>query len=252
MFLARRNDIERIAETCRAVAAGDFESRIVGFDPNSEAGRLAIAVNAMIDRMDAYVRESTASLEYVSENKYYRRFAERGMVGAFLAGAQTINAATGAMRVRGEAFHDVVESFDATAAASFNRMNETSRALADGASKMGAAAHSAATDAAAVAAAAEQAASSVHAVAAATEEMAASVQEISRQVGLSSSSAQAASDQAQATNARISELSSAVDEIGAVAQMISDIAEQTNLLALNATIEAPARPGAALRSSPVK
>ena len=44
--------------------------------------------------------------------------------------------------------------------------------------------------------------------------------------------------QAEATDARISDLSQAASRIGDVVQLITAIAEQTNLLALNATIEA--------------
>jgi len=88
--------------------------------------------------------------------------------------------------------------------------------------------------------------SSVHSVAAASEELASSVAEISRQVDASARIAGEAVDQAQKTDARISQLSQAASRIGDVVDLIKNIAEQTNLLALNATIEA-ARAGEAGR-----
>src|SRR5207342_3768635 len=68
--------------------------------------------------------------------------------------------------------------------------------------------------------------------------------EIGRQVEASARIAGEAVEQAQNTDARISQLSQAAARIGDVVDLIQTIAGQTNLLALNATIEA-ARAGAA-------
>ena len=89
-----------------------------------------------------------------------------------------------------------------------------------------------------------EASANVHSVAAASEVLASSVSEISRQVGASARIAGEAVEQAQKTDARISQLSQAAARIGDVVDLIRTIAGQTNLLALNATIEA-ARAGAA-------
>jgi methyl-accepting chemotaxis protein len=91
---------------------------------------------------------------------------------------------------------------------------------------------------ASVASASEQASANVHSVASATEEMTFSVNEISRHVEESARIASAAVRQAEATDARINQLSQAAGRIGDVVKLITAIAEQTNLLALNATIEA--------------
>ncbi len=97
-----------------------------------------------------------------------------------------------------------------------------------------------------VASASEEASTNVQSVSSATDELTASVGEIGRQVHESSRIAGEAVRQAQATDARITELSSAAQRIGDVVKLITAIAEQTNLLALNATIEA-ARAGEAGR-----
>jgi methyl-accepting chemotaxis protein len=94
--------------------------------------------------------------------------------------------------------------------------------------------------------ASEQASGNVQSVATATDELYASIGEISRQVQESNSIAVEAVQQAQATDARINELSRAAGRIGDVVKLITAVAEQTNLLALNATIEA-ARAGEAGR-----
>jgi methyl-accepting chemotaxis protein len=99
---------------------------------------------------------------------------------------------------------------------------------------------------ASVNAASEAASSNVQAVASATDQMTASIGEIGRQVQNSSRIASEAVTQAEKTDARVNELSTAASRIGDVVKLITAIAEQTNLLALNATIEA-ARAGEAGR-----
>lgn len=89
-----------------------------------------------------------------------------------------------------------------------------------------------------VAGASEDTSTSVQSVATAAEELVASVNEIGRQVQQSTTIAAQAVKQAEATDARISDLSQAASRIGDVVQLITAIAEQTNLPALNATIEA--------------
>ncbi|PHS21592.1 MAG: hypothetical protein COA84_15610 [Robiginitomaculum sp.] len=51
------------------------------------------AINRLIDRIDAYMRESKASWQYLCQNKTYRKISENGMVGSFLEASQTINSA---------------------------------------------------------------------------------------------------------------------------------------------------------------
>ncbi|MFT4116291.1 methyl-accepting chemotaxis protein [Bradyrhizobium sp.] len=97
-----------------------------------------------------------------------------------------------------------------------------------------------------VAAGSEEASTNVHSVASAAEQMSSSVGEIGRRVQDSARMAGDAVSQAEATTARVSELSRAAARIGDVVELINAIAGQTNLLALNATIEA-ARAGEAGR-----
>src|SRR5262249_57446950 len=88
----------------------------------------------------------------------------------------------------------------------------------------------------------EAASTNVQAVASATDQMTASIGEIGRQVQNSSRIASEAVTQAEKTDARVNELSTAASRIGDVVKLITAIAEQTNLPALNAHIEgAPAR-----------
>ena len=86
--------------------------------------------------------------------------------------------------------------------------------------------------------ASENTSSHVRHIASAVQEMCAQNIETRHNVHESSRLAEEAVKQAQATDARIAELTRAADCIGDVIKLIRSIAGQTNLLALNATIEA--------------
>jgi NO-binding membrane sensor protein with MHYT domain/methyl-accepting chemotaxis protein len=90
------------------------------------------------------------------------------------------------------------------------------------------------------------ASANVNAAAAAAEQLLASISEIGGQLGRATELVRLAVDEANITNAEITGLARAAQEIGEVVDLISKIAAQTNLLALNATIEA-ARAGEAGR-----
>ena len=74
-----RSAMAKALAVCKAVADGDFEARVLDITEKGEAGEMLHAINLLIDRTDAYMRESKACLEYVSRNQYFRKIEERGM-----------------------------------------------------------------------------------------------------------------------------------------------------------------------------
>jgi len=216
--------LDVIDHNCR----GDFEPRIKNIPVEEGVERtLCLRINEMIDRADAYVRESTACLGFIARNQYFRRISTHGLLGAYGTAAKGINSASDGVEAKMSKFAEMVDAITSASTelnASANSMGETSGLTSE--------------KTATVAAAAEEAGLNTQTVAAATEQLNASIQEITRQVTQSASMAGDAVAQAEKANDLVLGLSDASGQIEQVVSLINDIASQTNLLALNATIEA--------------
>lgn len=243
--------LARVADVCEFAARGDLEPRLPLDGITGDAARIGRAVNALLDLVDAFVREAAASLDHAAQGRFYRRLLVRGLPGSFRHAAGIINAASAAMARQAEAlsqgerrrlelgarFERAIGQVVAMVASSATEMQATASSLADAAR--------ATTSASAMAASeSEQTSANVQAVASATEQLAASAAEIGLRVEDSAQTATDATADAARTNDRVEELRQASQQIGRVVKLITHIARQTNLLALNATIEA-ARAGTA-------
>ncbi|MCA9243819.1 MAG: hypothetical protein KDA32_07705 [Phycisphaerales bacterium] len=98
--------IRRAAEVCRAAARGDLEQRLLHIDTQGDIGALLHAINHLLDMNDAFVREATASLEYASQAKFFRRVLPEGMLGSFRRAARSINSATQTMDEKTQALRE--------------------------------------------------------------------------------------------------------------------------------------------------
>ena len=239
-----RSAIRQAGRVCRAVSMGDFESRIIDIRERGELGTLLWSINTMIDRTDAYVRESAAAMDAVRANKYYRRIREEGLLGALLTSARTINAAMAAIDNRIKAFESATESFEGSVREIVESVSTASGRMGDTATTLSAGAGETSVKAAGVAAVTDQATTNIQSIAAACCELTSSAQEVGNQVARSAELTERAVARATDAERTMSAMSTAGQNIAAVAGLIRDIASQTNLLALNATIEA-ARAGEA-------
>ena len=231
------------AAVCAQAALGDLEARMPGARDGGALGELQKSANDMLDIVDAFVRESAASMEYVSRGKFFRKVVVRGLPGTFRNGATVINAGTDAMDRKVRNLASVAQGFGSS-------MDSVAMTLAAAASELEsdagsmAAAEETSRQSTAVATASEQASVNVQTVASAAEELSASIAEISRQIVHSTTSTTRAVSDAEQANTQIRNLAEAAQRIGDVVNLINEIAAQTDLLALNATIEA-ARAGEA-------
>ena len=62
-------EIAKASHVAMEVVAGNLEARIIEIDEESPLADLLHSLNDMIDRTDAYVRESAACMEHVENNK---------------------------------------------------------------------------------------------------------------------------------------------------------------------------------------
>jgi methyl-accepting chemotaxis protein len=97
-LLAYRSALDVLAETCERLSVGDLEARVPPMPGPARLEQVRWAINHVVDVTDAFVRESGATLQAASENRFSRQFLLRGMLGSFRAGAQTIDGARSKMR----------------------------------------------------------------------------------------------------------------------------------------------------------
>ena len=243
-LIAARRQLVRITETCALVAAGDMEARISPIGDGGEMRALQQQINHLTDVTDAFVREANASLDHVSQGKYFRPIIERGLPGEFRRSAGSINKAVGSMAEKDKFFKQLSVDFDRRVKSVVDTVASASTELQSSAQSMTGTMDITKQRVADMRGDAKTTFDNVESVASAAEELASSVSEINQQVVKATDIARKASEQAGATNQNVEGLANSANAISDVVSMINDIAEQTNLLALNATIEA-ARAGEA-------
>lgn len=89
--------VRLLTDALLRAAEGDLEARVPMLPGGEDLAELRLVANRLLDQVDAFVRESSASLAAAGEGRYHRAFLERGTVGAFRAGAQEANRARTSM-----------------------------------------------------------------------------------------------------------------------------------------------------------
>jgi methyl-accepting chemotaxis protein len=243
-LLKTEHSIATAERVLASAVKGNLEPRITGVRESGHVRELMLNINTLLDIVDAYLREASASMEYVSKEKMFRKIITTGITGSFKRSATLINSAIDHMDGKVKSSKQLADSFESTVKRQVSELASKSVGMLDEAQSMTANLDATSSSAGVVAMAAERAAGNVQTVAAAAEELAASIAEVRRQVMQSTSIAVSAVDEAKRSNDKVAGLAQAAGRIGEVVQLITDIASQTNLLALNATIEA-ARAGEA-------
>ncbi|MCW0232775.1 MAG: methyl-accepting chemotaxis protein [Ferrovibrio sp.] len=94
--------LQQIEAICARAAQGDMSGRVLHIRHYGDLSPALAAFNRLLDLTDAYIRESSASLSFAAQGKYYRPFLPTGMVGQFRHGADVINGARQTMEARAD------------------------------------------------------------------------------------------------------------------------------------------------------
>lgn len=124
-----------LLEVARRAAEGDLDVRVPPL-PGAERAELRDAWNRALDLMDAYVRESAASLTAAAEGRFHRAFLTRGMVGSLRSGAELSDQARQAMAAAAAE----IEAQSATREAMVDKAVEVSTQVAAASTELGASA----------------------------------------------------------------------------------------------------------------
>jgi methyl-accepting chemotaxis protein len=276
----------RITTVCREISGGNFEARLTSIEGDGIPAEAQFAVNDMIDRCDAFVREATASMEAVCRNTYYRLILEGGLQGSFRSAAAIINGAVKsqgdaeATRARAEAekalvtdrladalkglaegdltfrlgdfpdaYRQVSDDFNRAMA----RLQETLQAIAGATREVATAAGEISSGTSDLSERTEEQAASLEQTSASIAQITSAVRNNAGNTRLASESAAGARHIADRGSHVVAQAVDAMARIDGSSRKISDIiavideiARQTNLLALNAAVEA-ARAGEAGR-----
>ncbi len=174
IYSARTSDfVARATAVAQDAERGNFEVRLTRVGENGDLLVLAQNINGLMDRTEAYVRESAASLNYVSQNKYFRKIDTRGMCGMMRIASESTNQAVTAIAAKVSDFYKVTNDFEGAMGKIATSIGDASKQLQSNARQMEQSATTSAERSVSVSAAATQATANVQTVAAAAEEMSA-------------------------------------------------------------------------------
>ena len=86
--------VDEVADVCRKAAGAISKTRILSERRPGGSATIQKSVNDMLDITDAFVREASASMDYASRGKYFRKILARGLPGSFRRSASVINSGT--------------------------------------------------------------------------------------------------------------------------------------------------------------
>ena len=230
--------LARIRQVMKQASKGDLEQRVVGVPDDDPYHDLAVDLNNLLDIVDAYVRESRASLEYVTEGKYFRRVVRRGLLGSFGYAADAINNATTAMHEKVAGFHKLTKRFKVNVMDVSHSLSDSAKELETSAGGVNMVMKDARVGAGVIMKNADATSENVVGISSATGKLTDAIGEVQEQIRDSAQISRVAVERSAKTQDAMSDLEEASRKIGSVIQVIQRVAEQTNLLSLNAMIEA--------------
>jgi methyl-accepting chemotaxis protein len=210
-----RESIKRSSDIINSAKKGNFENRLHHIVGGGELEELAWNINDIFDQIEGLVREINTSIEYASQNKYFRRVNTTGLNSLFAKTGKLINKSVDAMQA---------EYITQERVKFINDLSKTGRGLMLSFQSIQSQISDTNDTLSELAVQSQETASLSRSNNSVVEAMNTNFEKLSQIIAQNDES--------------IEGVSSRTAEITSVIDLIKDIADQTNLLALNAAIEA--------------
>lgn len=207
--------LDDILEIVTKAGNGELSQRISTTDDTSKEGKIAWAINDMLDQTEVILRETRNSIREISQGKLYRCVFAEGLHHEFNVTARATNQAINIMR------ENVKHQIRGHLTAKFNQIGDGIKGGLDTIASDVRIANSVSSD-----------------IAQNLSVVSNSSQESSESITMVVGELEALSHLIVDNGTSIEALNENVGNITSIVNLIKDIADQTNLLALNAAIEA--------------
>ena len=133
--------VRTVTEVCRRAGRGDLEARVPPLGDAELPTGLRLAVNGLLDQVDAFVREAGAVSAAAAEGRFHRHFLTEGLNGAYRSAAQQITHSNQVMSRTAAQFAAAAEGRLALADQLESAVLTVSEQVATAATQMGASAN---------------------------------------------------------------------------------------------------------------
>ncbi len=84
-------EIEKISNITKDAANGTLSSRVINIDDSEVIGKLSWNINDLLDQLETFMRDLTASLEQTNSGESHRQMLPKGLHGDFVKIALNVN-----------------------------------------------------------------------------------------------------------------------------------------------------------------